>query len=143
MRERRKAYAAHLAENKCLGRNTPFNEKEFLKLRPVPSDGDPDVAIGFSGQPKYTLGWEHYQPIWYMDVGGGRLHSPFNVFHIGTLDADHHCHGMETFIVDVESKMGWTPILTDAKKRNPPLDYPGTRTIKDDHKGSDLALAQV
>jgi hypothetical protein len=143
LRVRRKALAAHLAEQRCLGRTEPFDDKAFLQQHPVPEVGAPDRVIGFEAQPKYSLGWQHFSPIWYMDVGSGRRRSPYNSFHIGGLDGNHHCHGMNTFIVDVESLHSWLPIMRSVSSRNPALNNLGARCIRDEHHGSAAAQIEV
>ena len=115
----------------------------FLKKYPKPDKNAPDVAIGHVGQASYTNGFQHYRKLWFMDVGGARGDSPFNVFHIGVLDGDHHCHGTDTWLIDAESSHAYKPILAAAKARNPILDAPGARCCKDDHTGAQAAFVDV
>lgn len=141
MRQHRRAVAAHLGEQKLLGTRKPFDLDAFKKKYPMPDSEAHDVLIGHAGQAGYLGKLEHYRSNWFMDVGGARGMAPFNVFHVGVLDGNHHCHGMDTFLVDAESKEAYTPILAGARARNPMLDQEGARCIKDDHKGANAAFA--
>ena len=105
-RQLRRAQAAHLGQQKLLGSKVEFDMNKFKNQFPSPSNDDPDVAIGHEGQAGYTNGFLRYRNSWFMDVGGARGKSPFNVFHVGVLDGDHHCHASEMWLVDAESKEG-------------------------------------
>ena len=58
-----------------------------------------------------------------MDIGGGRLDSPFNLFHLGILSGDYHCHAVhDTMLVDAESDLAWAPRIES--QRCSKLDNP-------------------
>ena len=143
LRQRRCAVAAHLGEQKLLGTKKPFDFEAFKKKYPEPDAEAHDVLIGHAGQASYLGGMEHFRSNWFMDVGGSRGQSPFNVFHVGVMDGNHHCHGTETYLTDAESKEAYMPVLTGAKARNPILDQEGARCIKDDHKGANAAFVAI
>lgn len=145
-RQRRKAKAAHDAAQKHLRTNEPFSEAAFLEKMPVPPPDSPSVAVGMSATPRYMLGSPpgRFQNIMYMDVGGGRSKSPYNVFHIGILDGNHHCHPLhDTALLDCESKQAWSERLRVATTLVPLMTSNDARLVKDDHKGSDSAARDI
>ena len=144
--KRRVALAKHAGQQRRLGTNAPFKEDEFRRSHPVPGADSPNVLVGCKGTPSYMklapVGT--FQNIWYKDVGGGRRRSPFQLFHMGTLDGNHHCHPIQDHLfADSESKQGWTPLLESALEAFPAMNATGARVVKDDHKGSHAACIAV
>ena len=145
--EKRVAVARHAGQQRKLKTMKPFDDVAYQKQNPLPTRKDaPKVEVGFKGTPRYMLLVPpgRWQKIWYMDVGGARGKSPYNLFHIGTLDGNHHCHGIEdNMMVDSESCPSWCPFIASAVKAFPALNTKGARAVKDAHKGSHAACLKA
>ena len=84
-----------------------------------------------------------FQPVFMMDVGGGRGDSPFNLFHVGILNGDHHCEGLlDNWNIDAESEASWRPYLKKAVELFPFLNDVEERLTADDHRGSRAAFCK-
>ena len=136
--------ARHAAVQKKMATTAPFPLAAFLKADPWPKDETPDEVVGYSATPKYMRQACDFQPVWFMDVGGGRSNNPLNFFNICGVDGNHHVHPFyDTFIGACESEESWTPLLEQAKVVVPKLDDSQTRLVKDNHKGSHQAAIKV
>ena len=119
LRQYRKALVRHQGEQTKLvslqpGRaREPFDEAAFTKEFPHPVDGAPDVIYGVTFCPLYMLDVEFgvWQNVSMLDVGGSRQKACHALFHWGTLDADHHGHGLDSLVVDAESESSWRPLM--------------------------------
>jgi hypothetical protein len=138
----RVAVSAHYAAQKRLKTRDAFDEAAYLRKYPKPGKDDPNVATGYSASPAYMRGatFGDFQPVWYMDVGAGRGDSPFNLFHTGLLDGNHHCHPLvDNWMIEAESEAAWRPFLKMAVEEFAMMNDSGARVTKDDHIGSHTA----
>ena len=147
--QRRVAMNAHAGACKHLSSVSPFCEEAFLEKCPLPAADAPRRAVGFAFTPSYMLAdaarkksaWQAQHA---MDVGGPRGTSPFSLFMITILDADHHMHQIQSVsLADGESDKAWYRLIQRAVVNFPAMDRKGSRTVADDHKGSRKALLRA